>query len=153
MKKLSIILFIILMSFCPACAPLPHFATKVPNVSGTLTMDGVPLSGVIVQITNELNDESCSKAASSTITDAGGYFELERVSDFKFFGTMGDHIYSNKLCIIKGGKAYIGYMDEGTGYPPKSIKLNCNINTESKLADRYTSGADNDKLSICTMVK
>jgi len=151
--KSSIILFIGLMFCCSACAPYPHFITHAPNVSGTLTMDGVPLSGVIVQITHEPNDESCSKAASTTITDAGGYFELDRVKEFSFFGTMGDHMYSNKLCIIKGGKTYIGYSDGGIGYPPASIRLKCNLDMDSKLVDKNASANDIDRLAVCMKVK
>lgn len=150
---MKVFMQIFLMFFCSACAPIPHFITKSPKVSGTVTINGAPLSGVRVLITHELNDESCGMAANSSITDASGHFELKRIREFRFFTTMGDHIYSIKLCIIKNGNTYVGYTDEGIGYPPNSIKLKCRLNADSRFIDKNMSGVDIEKLAVCTIDK
>jgi hypothetical protein len=151
--RTSITLIITILLCGSACAPYPHFVTHAPNVSGTLTLNGVPLSGVIVKFTHAPNDESCSNAAGTSITDAGGYFDMDRVKEFKFFSTMGDRFYSNKLCIIKDGKTYVVYSDKGTGYPPDSIRLKCNLDMDGNLADKVASGVDTYRLAACTMAK
>lgn len=117
-------------------APIPHFITQTPEVTGTVTDKGVPVSGVKVMITHGLNDGSCRMPARTFVTDAAGHFELKRVRKFQFFTTMGDHIFRLKLCIIKDGNTYIGYTDEGIGYPPDSLKLKCDINRDSKFVDK-----------------
>jgi hypothetical protein len=138
---------------CSACAPIPHFITVTPDVSGTVTYNGVPLSGVSVLITPERNYNSCSMAARTSITDAAGDFELKRARKFMFFSTMGDYFFTLKVCIIKDGNMYIGYTDEGSGYPPESIRLKCIINMDSKFVDKNTSKADFDKFAVCTIDK
>jgi hypothetical protein len=150
MKHLIVGVYLLM---CSACAPIPHFITETPEVSGTVTYNGVPLSGVSVLITPERIDESCSKAARTSITDAAGDFELKRVRKFRFFSTMGDYFFKIKVCIIKDGNIYIGYTDEGSGYPPDSIRLKCSINMDSKFIDKYTSDADIYKFAVCTIDK
>ncbi len=150
MKYLIVAVYLLM---CSACAPIPHFITETPEVSGTVTYNGVPLRGVSVKITPERNDGSCNMAARTSITDAAGNFELQRVRKFMFFSTMGDYFFNIKVCIIKDGITYIGYTDEGMGYPPDSIRLKCSINMDSKFIDKYTSKADIDKFVVCTLDK
>ncbi len=104
-------------------------------------------------ITNELNDSACRMAARTFITDSSGHFELKRVRKFRFFTTMGDHIFRIKVCLVNNGKTYTGYADGGIGYPPDSISLKCDINEDSKFVDENSSEADLDKPAVCTIVK
>ena len=94
-------------------------------------------------------DDSCSKPASTSITDSAGHFELERVREFRLYTTMGDHLFSTRLCIIKDGKTYIGYTDGGIGYPHDDIAMRCNIIPDNEFINDKTPMADIDKLEVC----
>lgn len=147
------IFLIFCMFLCSACVPAPHSYTETPRVSGTVTKNGVPLSGATVLISDEFDDDVCSMAAKTTTTDADGRFKLSKTRGFGLFITMGDHLYSNQLCIKTADKTYIGYSRKEIGYPPKSIKLKCDINTKSITVDEKRSKAGIDQLAVCTVVK
>ena len=46
---------------------------------------------------------------------------------------MGDRIFAITICIIKDGVTHDGYSTWGIGHPPKSIRLGCNMTTDSKV--------------------
>lgn len=136
--------------FFAACVPCPHSYTKTPCVSGTVTKNGVPLSGAKVMISHEYNDNLCGMAVKSATTDADGNFKLSKTRGFGLFVTMGDHIYKNQICIETGGKKYIGYTICGIGYPPRSIKLKCDIDSGRGFVNENAPKDDMDANTICT---
>lgn len=151
--KVRCLIFGAYLLMCSACAPIPHFITQAPKVSGSITDNGDPLIGVSVLMTHEPDDRSCRMAKRSSIADASGSFEMEGIKEFRLFTTMGDRIYDINVCIVKNGNTYLGYTDVGFGYPPDSINLQCNINKDSQFVDKNRSEADIDRLAVCVVVK
>ncbi len=145
------IFLIVLMFFCSGCVPFPHFETQVPQVSGIVTKDGVPLSEAKVRISHREIDWSCSKAETVSTTDADGHFDLKRERKFRFIRPLiADPFFNYHLCIITGDNIYLGYMSGGVGYPPDSVTLNCKINSDSKSIDNKTPMAIIHKFAVCT---
>jgi hypothetical protein len=140
----------ITLVFFTACVPCPHSYTKSSRVKGTVTKNGVPLSRAKVMISHEYNDNVCGMAVKTATTDADGSFKLSKTRGFGLVFTMGDHIYKNQICIETGDKKYIGYTISGIGYPPRSIKLKCDIDSRSRFLDENTPKDDMEATMICT---
>ncbi len=137
-----------------ACVPLPHFETRMPHVSGVVTLNGAPLSGATVRISDSpAGDWSCSKGAVATsATDSSGHFDLKASKKFRLVRPLiGDPIYTNQLCIINGEKVYLGYTEGGVGYPPDSLSLSCRIDSGSRPVDDKTPGAA--RRAVCTLLR
>lgn len=66
---------------------------------------------------------------------------------------MGDHIFRIRLCMVKDGKTHVCYTDEGIGYPPDSIELECDINKAVGSVEEDSSEADNDDRMVCIPVE
>jgi hypothetical protein len=78
------LLVLLLPMACAACAPLPHVVTLTPDITGTLTRDGVPVAGQDVHLARGPEALPCSATVATARTDAEGRFRLARQTQLRF---------------------------------------------------------------------
>lgn len=144
------IVTILLMLLCEGCVPSPHFRIEVSHVTGNVTKDSKPLSGAIVRI-SEQSDWSCNKAvAAISKTDFEGNFELKGKKTFRSVRPLiGDPYYINQICIISGEETFLGYLLSAIGYPPETLRLKCEINSESVPVTEKTPLSVIHRYAVC----
>ncbi len=80
---LSRILFTLASLGCTACAPIPHMATTLPAISGSLTDAGAPVAGRQVWVAQGPDAAPCSKPWVTATTAEDGRFQMARQTEFR----------------------------------------------------------------------
>jgi hypothetical protein len=80
---LSKVLALLTALACAACAPMPHLATTLPAISGSLTDAGAPVAGRQVWIARGPDAAPCAKPWVTATTAADGKFHLARQTEFR----------------------------------------------------------------------
>jgi hypothetical protein len=136
------IIVLLLLSLCSGCVPYPHFERLTPAVTGTITMNGQPLSGAIIKISDtssfEGGDGKCSKNVMATASsDSYGHFKLKNGNTFRFFGVMFN-VYRSELCIVANGETYLGYYIMTDFREPGHISLQCSLGITNESSNNIT---------------
>jgi hypothetical protein len=142
---------IFLVFLCSGCLPYPHFEVKVSDVTGKVTRDGIPLNGATVRISEKAH-WACNEAwfASST-TNSEGQFDVKGKRKFRLVRPIiGDPYYFNQLCIINGEETFLGYLGSGTGWPPETLHVICNITSGSVNVTASTPLSEMRRHAVCT---
>ena len=133
MNYLQKLASVIVVSFLLlGCVPFPTKNTEVPNVSGTLTDDGVGLSEYVVKIRYSSNDACSSNDSIAVITDSDGVFSFKSTYKWSMirWAVPMDSIDYFNLCFIapNGAKrwAYISHFRTPSWAP--DINVSCKIN-------------------------
>jgi len=102
----------------------------VAPVSGTVTLDGEPLSGALVSF----YPQEEGKRFSTGTTDSSGHYELVYTNDEKG-AAIGKHTVKITTATVQG--------EGGPARPPKE-KLPAKYNEESELTVEVSSGSNSD---------
>ena len=106
-----------------ACLPAPHRVYFTPRLSGTVSRDGVPQSGVQLR----LRGTGTEQDATAT-TDAGGRFVLGPLSELAL-GTslLRDPSWGYVLELNAAGRGYPGLTRDEPGFAPPQLRLDCDL--------------------------
>lgn len=106
------------------CLPIPHREQDIPNIAGSVSLDGQPLAGADIYVTHRFNPTVETKVAT---TNAAGRFEV--AGSKRFFGTvaLGDPAYEFKLRIVANGQSYAAFATRGLGFAPAPMLFSCDL--------------------------
>lgn len=100
-----------------------------PHVKGTVTVADVPASGAEIVVQWRANDR-CVASSLRSLADASGAFEIPTGRKFELDGiSLGDRAFGWRLCIVYAGQPYEAFAQMGWGYPPKEVRLACQLPT------------------------
>ena len=117
--------------FITSCIPIPHVVQDLPRVSGTVTDDGKPLSGVVLQVTDVTRGNPCTRGERRATTGADGRFVTAgRRRPALWVALLPFHSVDTwAVALIKDGIA-LGYVRPwnyraGMRYSPREVELSC----------------------------
>lgn len=107
---------------------VPAMIRRSPAVTGTVTLDGVPLVAADVFIQSHGN-AACNASALRTVTDERGAFAIPVRRSFELYSPIqfGDRGYGWRLCFEYQRRYYLGYHEMGWGIAPKTARLECEL--------------------------
>lgn len=113
-----------------ACAPIPHVVTLTPDITGTLTLDGLPMAGQEMRLARGPDADPCSIAIASTRTGPDGSFKLERQTQFRFLyaplvAPLSVSPFS--VCAMTPDKALLLHSSVVQLYGAQALKLSCTL--------------------------
>lgn len=115
------------------CVPWPHHEAQMARISGVVKVAGEPAAGAEIRLTRSSADPACAKPERVTRADAEGRFGFAAERKFRFFkSVLGDRYYQWTLCILAGGKSFLGHRYGRVGYTDESVELRCTIGPESR---------------------
>ena len=127
------------------CLPIPHSDQIAPNITGTVTMKGVPQAGIPVYFEPRchfglVEQHICETTGRKTLTNDQGRFTFKGVRNFSFFITLGDPGGCWEICFQREGRTITGLNDQWFGmYPPKETQIECDL----ALSDQKRLGQEN----------
>lgn len=141
----TLMISILLAIFISGCLPMPHYESYSPTISGIVTQNGIPVENAQISISSRSIEDT-----QTTITDSTGHFLLIPIKEFSIFAILiGDPIYDYSMQIIVDNKKYEAYSDGGTGGPPNTLQLNCDLShpiNYSKSQQIYCSTIPDDRV-------
>jgi hypothetical protein len=116
-----------------SCIPIPHVVQDLPRVSGTVTEDGKPLSGVVLQVTDVTRANPCARGERRATTDADGRFVTAgRRRPALWVALLPFHSVDTwAVALIRDGVA-LGYVRPwnyraGMRYSPREVEMSCEL--------------------------
>ena len=125
-----IVLAIGLLAIVSGCIPFPHMETLAPSVSGTLTEDGVAVSGAVIHYFAYTNFEAdpCRVSEVTAVTgDQGEFFIKEHRELEILFVPMADRLYLFTVCAERGGSFELLWQEGDFGTLRKDLAIRCDL--------------------------
>ena len=125
-RGLVVLPFLVALS---ACIPWPHYDPVVPDISGVVTNNGVPVGDVTVYVHTRLslNSKTCPPSDVETVTDSQGRFRVSAQEAFSFFVVIGDPAATWAVCLANNGVLYPGWRNFELGYAKPRTSLSCEL--------------------------
>lgn len=132
-------LLVLLLSLAGAgCAPIPHAATTMPAISGSLTSAGAPVVGREVWAAQGTDDLPCGQPWVKATTDQNGRFTLPRQTEWRLiYAPSFTSSKLIKLCVSTAGQPRLIFRLGFIPTTPQAIELACDLETP---ASRQTHG-------------
>ena len=111
------------------CAPVPHFETVAPEISGQISVCREPMVGLAVSYTHQkvLGDPDCSVIDATATTGEDGRFTLERARDFRFWVSMGDPGYYYEICAKQVDQWVLLWSKKDFGFVETPAEISCDL--------------------------
>lgn len=110
------------------CLPIPNTEQVTPALSGIIrSTGGAPISGVLLAVSAENQDDRCLKPVARATSDSSGHFDLPEVRRHHswFLLVPFDIMYSYHLCAMEGDSGAKIYEWHSMDAPPRSETLTC----------------------------
>jgi len=127
---LRTVLAIGLLVTVSGCIPLPHMETLAPSVSGTLTEDGIAVSGAMIHYIADANFEGdpCRVSEVTAVTDDQGEFFFKEHRELELlFAPMADRLYLFTVCAERGGSFELLWQEGDFGTLRKDLAIQCDL--------------------------
>lgn len=131
--NLSALLASLFMILMVGCMPYPHRYPSLPNVSGKITDNGLPLEGVQVSLGETSEKGSCNLMKGPVTSAKDGSFSIEGEKRLRFYVVLlPAHSFETwMVCIKQKDKEQLIYArrryQAGPPYSPESVKLLCDL--------------------------
>ncbi len=124
--------FVLLLGFLVACAPIPHAAKVVPEISGTVFFEGVPAVGAEVRLCKDFQNGKCRKYIS-VHSDENGNFKLKPRRQFRWYVTLlGDEMFGYGFSVSYNGTTYPGCSGTDLGVLEDVPHINYELTSKKK---------------------
>jgi hypothetical protein len=105
------------------CLPIPLGQTDSPKLSGFVSRNGVPASGIRVCV-----NASNHKQPQCVVTQADGSFRLHAMTTTGYMSLVGDRVTSYTLTLqIDENDQAMGFRQTFTGAVPTATSLACDL--------------------------
>lgn len=133
-------LLVLLLSLAGAgCAPIPHAATTMPAISGSLTSAGAPVAGREVWAAQGTDDLPCGQPWVKATTDQNGRFTLPRQTEWRLiYAPSFTSSKLIKLCVSTAGQPRLIFRLGFIPTTPQAIELACDL--ERPASKQTTTG-------------
>ncbi|MDR7335907.1 hypothetical protein [Roseateles asaccharophilus] len=115
---------------CGACAPMPHVATTLPAISGSLTDAGAgaPVADRQVWVAQGSTTAPCSQPLVTTTTDQQGKFQLARQTEFRLiYAPYFRSIRTINLCAASADKSMLLFSGGFIHAQPAAATFSCQL--------------------------
>jgi hypothetical protein len=125
----AIIMLSAAMSVTLLVGCVPAITRDAPQITGKVTIDGVPTKGVVVIVQKDAN-APCGQSSNRTTADERGYFKVPTGHRFEVLAPLQDFRRFNwRLCFDYGGRVFAGYAGAGDMPAPSKVRLQCELST------------------------
>ena len=135
------------------CVPFPHSVTLIPELSGTVTESGVPLSNVNVYLSGGQNNPCKEPTEIAQTANHDGSFKFERVSRFNLlYAPLVAPISVSEftLCISTPTQTFLGFRGVTRSYgTSEALLVSCDTMRPRTLNNRV--GVKEER--VCELVK
>lgn len=129
-RCLNLIVGLVVLISLVGCAPFPHYVTIAPKTVGKVTKAGAPAVGAKVYFDWGRSEPCPTNSAESSIVDQGGYFNLDRVTQFRLLYAplvAPVSVAEYRVCISTPEGNIVGFSGISSLYQDRSSVLFCNL--------------------------
>ena len=105
----------------------PNTHQRIPELSGRVTLHGIPATGAHVSVFASRSSKEQSVPTFQTEVGSDGAFSFHGHRAFSLFMVMGDPISSWALVIDQDGQKYNGWSNSRIGYAERQLALACEL--------------------------